>query len=61
MVEFNINYLFQTINFIILLVLIGLPIYLVIKVTTTLSDIQKSNKRIESILGEVNEKLKIKD
>ena len=61
MVEFNINYLFQLINFFILLAVIGLPIYVIVKVIKAVSDINNSNQRIESLLEEISEKLKKKD
>ncbi len=61
MVEFNINYLFQLINFFILLAVIGLPIYVIVKVIKAVSDINNSNQRIESLLEDINEKLKKKD
>ncbi|UNC92610.1 hypothetical protein [Candidatus Contubernalis alkaliaceticus] len=57
MVEYNINFLFQLINIFILLAVIGVPIYILVKVVKSLADIQQSNQRIENILKEINEKL----
>lgn len=61
MVEYNINYLFQFINFFIIMAVIGLPIYLIVKLIKSVSDINNSNQRIESLLEEINENVKKKD